>query len=250
MRRYSRRGFLGALGAGAVGSAGLSRGTTAQETPVVEMDDNYFDPVGLHVEPGTTVRFELAAGSHSATAYDDRLPAGATAFDSGTISQGSFEYTFETPGTYDYYCTPHRSIGMVGRIVAGSPGGPAEEGSIPDGEVPDAETIVDRGSVAYGADVDGAGDSDGGRMGPGGPGMMDGPTGGWVGSLLLVGWVLGTLGVGALYWLWSRDRSATADDDSPMATLRTRFARGEIDEETFERRRERLEADEETGDDR
>jgi plastocyanin len=133
MRQFSRRQFLRALGTGAVASTGLAQVASAQETPVVEMGNNYFDPIGLHVEPGTTVRFELAAGAHSATAYSDRIPDGATAFDSGTISQGSFEHTFETPGTYDYYCLPHKSVGMVGRIVVDSPGGPAEGSSIPAG---------------------------------------------------------------------------------------------------------------------
>jgi len=31
---------------------------SAQETPVVKMGNNYFEPIGLHIEPGTTVRFE------------------------------------------------------------------------------------------------------------------------------------------------------------------------------------------------
>jgi plastocyanin len=114
---YSRRQFLGVLGAGAVAGAGLSRPASAQEIPVVEMGNNYFDPIGLHVDPGTTVRFEIAAGGHSATAYEDRIPADASAFDSGVISSGGFEYTFDEPGTYDYFCIPHESVGMVGRVV-------------------------------------------------------------------------------------------------------------------------------------
>ena len=121
MMTYSRRQFLGTLGAGTVATAGLTRTATAQEQPVVRMGNNYFDPIGLHVEPGTTVRFEIAAGAHSATAYENRIPADASTFDSGVISSGGFEYTFEESGTYDYYCIPHRSVGMVGRIVVGSP---------------------------------------------------------------------------------------------------------------------------------
>ena len=37
------------------------------------------------------------------------------------------EYTFEVEGTYDYYSRRHEVIGMVGRIVVGSPGGPGEQ---------------------------------------------------------------------------------------------------------------------------
>ncbi len=97
----------------------------------MKMGNNYFDPIGLHVEPGTTVRFEIAAGAHSATAYENRIPSAASGFDRGIISSGGFEYTFEEPGTYDYYCILHKSVGMAGRIVVGSPGGPAEANPIP-----------------------------------------------------------------------------------------------------------------------
>ena len=38
------------------------------------------------------------------------------AFDSGDLAQGeSFSVTFTTPGTYDYFCTPHPT--MTGQIV-------------------------------------------------------------------------------------------------------------------------------------
>lgn len=242
---YSRRQFLGALGAGTAATAGLARPTGAQETPVVEMGNNYFDPIGLHVEPGTTVRFEIAAGTHSATAYESRIPAAASAFDSGVISSGGFEYTFEEPGTYDYYCIPHKSVGMVGRIVVGSPGGPAEERPIPDGDVPESESIVEQGAIAYGSSTGGDGNSGGGAMGPrmgSGPGMMNGRTGGWFGGLPFVGGVFGMLGLagGLLYWVLSRGDASPESDDSAMETLQRRYARGEIDEAEFQRRRERL----------
>ncbi|WP_435345782.1 plastocyanin/azurin family copper-binding protein [Haloarchaeobius sp. HRN-SO-5] len=245
MTDYSRRQFLGALGAGTVASAGLTQPVAAQETPVVEMGNNYFDPIGLHIEPGTTVRFELAAGAHSATAYENRIPSDASAFDSGTISSGSFEYTFEEPGTYDYYCIPHKSIGMVGRIVVGSLGGPAAESPIPDGDVPESDAIVEQGAIAYGSSTGGDGNSDGGMMGPGmgsGSEMMNGRNGGWGRGLPFVGGALGMLGLvgGLLYWTLGRDDSPPESDGSAMETLQRRYARGEIDDEEFQRRRERL----------
>ncbi len=251
MMNYSRRQFLGALGAGAVATVGLTRSAAAQETPVVEMGNNYFDPIGLYVEPGTTVRFEIEAGTHSATAYPNRIPSGAVAFDSGIISEGSFEYTFETPGTYDYYCIPHKTVGMVGRIVVGTPGGLAEESPIPDGDVPDSETIVEQGAIAYGSTTDRERNTGGGMMGPGmgsgsgmgsGPGMMSGRTGGWSSGLPFVGGALGILGVvgGALYWALRRGDARIESDGSAMRTLQSRYARGEIGEEEFQQRRKRL----------
>lgn len=174
---YGRRQFLGLVGGAAAGAGAAGIGLTgtarAAETRVVSMKNNVFDPVGLYVDPGTTVRFEIASGSHSATAYEQRIPAAADPFDSGVIADGGFEYTFEEPGTYDYYCSPHRAGGMVGRIVVGSPGGPAEDTPIPDGEVPDSETIVAEGTVTDG----GGGRSGHGGMMGGGPGMMGGGPG-------------------------------------------------------------------------
>lgn len=243
-----RRRFLRLLGAGAgVGAGATARvagAAAAQDGQVVAMGNNYFDPIGLHVDLGTTVRFEIAAGSHSATAYADRIPAGAERFDSGTISEGSFEHTFETAGTYDYYCIPHKSLGMVGRIVVGEPGGPAEDGSIPNGDVPDSQTIVERGSVSY-ESFTGSEPGDDGRMGGhGGPGMMNG-TGGV--GLPFVGSALGFLALagGALYWALRGDDEETSGSDAAIATLRRRYERGEIDEAEFRRRRERLEGDRE-----
>ena len=126
---------------------------------VTEGSEYYFDPIGLFVESGETVTFEIQSGSHSATAYKQgtslaevtRIPEGAEAFNSETLSEqgATYEHTFETTGTYDYFCIPHKSLGMVGRIVVGEPGGPAEGSMPPDGDVPESQTIVDQGSVSY-----------------------------------------------------------------------------------------------------
>lgn len=203
-----RRQFVRTLGAGGAAVAGLAGTVEGQGSPAVSMADNYFDPVGLAVEPGTTVRFEVETGSHSATAYEDRIPEGATPFDSGVISAGSFEHTFETPGTYDYYCTPHRSAGMVGRIVVGEPGGPAEGSPIPDGAVPDSETIAAAGSVGVDEFEGGGGRGDRGGHGMGAGGRMRSGGPGWM-LLVPVGFLSALLGLvgGVVYWAGSRGRA-------------------------------------------
>lgn len=201
---YSRRQFLGLLGASTVASVGLSEIADAQESPVISVRNNYFDPIGLYVEPGTTVRFEIEAGSHSATAYVGRIPSGADPFDSGVISDGGFDYTFDEPGTYDYYCIPHQSMGMVGRIVVGEPGGPAEESPIPDGDAPESQVIVEQGTVPIER-----GGGDGETMGSG-SGMMHGGGRRWM-MLVPIGFVTTALGVvgGIAYWFSRRGDSGT-----------------------------------------
>jgi hypothetical protein len=44
-------------------------------------------------------------------------------WDSGMIeggSGGTFSFTFEEPGTYDYFCIPHESMGMIGSVTSGT----------------------------------------------------------------------------------------------------------------------------------
>lgn len=180
----TRRTVLTAIGT-AAGAGSVGAGSSvAQAEPRVEMitdgDAYYFDPIGLSVEPGTTVTFENVAGSHNSVAYTDRIPSGADAWE--TSIGETAEHTFEEPGTYDYYCAPHKTLGMVGRIVVGEPGGPAEGSTPPDGDIPASDTIVSEGAVSYEAFTEGGGS--------GGP------------LLLGAGTLAGMTGLaGVVYWL-------------------------------------------------
>jgi uncharacterized membrane protein len=206
------------------------------------MGNTYFYPIGLHVEPGTTVRFEIQTGSHSAPAYGDRIPTAASPFDSGVLSEGEFEHTFDTPGTYDYYCIPHESMGMVGRIVVGEPGGPAEDDPIPSGAVPASETIVDQGTVLIDEFDDSRGNAGSRMMGSG---MMGGGGPGWM-IFMPIGFIsvlLAAVG-GVVYWASRRGTARALGGDSALATLQEQYARGEIDEDEFHRRRDQLSKEE------
>ncbi|AHG02640.1 copper-binding protein [Halobacterium sp. DL1] len=105
------------------------------ETSTIEMNDELaFAPKQVQVSAGTTVTWEnVGAVAHSVTAYEDEIPDGAAYFasggfdaeqaaneaypDEGSIPEGeTYEHTFETTGTYEYYCIPHEMSGMVGTI--------------------------------------------------------------------------------------------------------------------------------------
>jgi plastocyanin len=91
----------------------------------------WFDPIGLHVEPGRTVRWiNLDAGnSHTVTAYHPtnfdrplRIPAAAEPWNSDYLLPGeTFTVRLTVEGVYDFFCIPHEQAGMVGRIVVGDP---------------------------------------------------------------------------------------------------------------------------------
>lgn len=118
------------------------------------------DPIGIHVEPGTTIRFTSVQASHTATAYHPdngkklRIPEGAESWDSGSVAPGqSYEVTLEVEGVYDYYCAPHEHLGHVGRIIVGDPdASPAVDASDLPGSAPDAmptvAAIVENGIVS------------------------------------------------------------------------------------------------------
>ncbi len=91
----------------------------------------WFDPVGILIRPGQTIRWinRDPGNSHTATAYHPanfdrprRMPDGVKPWNSDyLLPDETFSVTFRHPGIYDYYCVPHEHAGMVGRIVVGSP---------------------------------------------------------------------------------------------------------------------------------
>jgi plastocyanin len=98
----------------------------------------YFDPLGVYIQKGQKVRWESTKWGGTVTAFHPsnhnhelRIPENAKPFDSGVLAEGgfmnTFEWTFEVEGTYDYFSFNHEITGMVGRIVVGTPGGPAEK---------------------------------------------------------------------------------------------------------------------------
>ena len=167
----TRRQLVQAALVGAGGLALYSSGLSADAVIDIEMRGTprgtsvWFDPVGLHIEPGQTVRWINAdsGNSHTATAYHPandgrplRVPEGAEAWDSGYLLPAeSFSLTLNQEGVYDYVCIPHEMAGMVGRIVVGRPDRDPDEGDssavLPEGALatfPSVEEIMRNGVVA------------------------------------------------------------------------------------------------------
>ena len=93
----------------------------------------WFDPIGVLVDPGTTIRWVIKQNVHTVAAYHPgnnnhslRIPVTARPWDSGyLVNPGDhYEVTLRVPGVYDYYCAPHEHGGMVGRIIVGEASGP------------------------------------------------------------------------------------------------------------------------------
>ncbi len=133
------------LGGCAIATSAGSRVVLARLATTIETRGSprgeriWYDPIGIAVSPGTTIRFinRDPGNSHTATAYHPanydrrrRIPAEAAPWDSDFLLPDEyFEITLTALGVYDYYCLPHEMATMVGRIVVGLPDRTGWEGS-------------------------------------------------------------------------------------------------------------------------
>jgi plastocyanin len=76
-----------------------------------------FSPSSVTIHPGDTVRWTWGASFHSSTSGVPGAPNGI--WDSGILNQGAtFSHTFNSTGTFPYYCIPHGGCcGMVGTVM-------------------------------------------------------------------------------------------------------------------------------------
>jgi len=125
-----------ALAGTIAGCGGSAAPTNEDGDPVVTMtDDLAFEPDRVSVSVGDTVVWENPETvDHSVTAFEDQLPDGAAYFASGgfdsedrareryrtgAVEQGeTYEHTFETAGSFPYFCIPHE-YSMRGTVVVG-----------------------------------------------------------------------------------------------------------------------------------
>jgi plastocyanin len=112
----------------------------AQQNQRVYIQDFYFSPASINIEPGTTVTWvNQGQAPHTAT------HTGGT-FDSGTLQPGqSYSYTFNRAGTYAYYCQIHPN--MTGTIVVDGGGAAYFAGSATASPTATASALVATGGA-------------------------------------------------------------------------------------------------------
>jgi plastocyanin len=94
----------------------------AQATKWIVNVQNYsFSPSNLpNVIVGDTIRWVWVSGSHTTTSTT--IPAGAASWDHPiTSGNPTYEYRVTVAGNYNYKCTPHAGMGMVGSFTATGP---------------------------------------------------------------------------------------------------------------------------------
>jgi plastocyanin len=113
--------------AGAGGATTKPAGGAAQTVTVNMTDANQFQPATITIPRGSTVNWSNTSqtvhsvtddASKAATASDAVLPSGAQPWDSGFLNPAAtFSRTFDTPGSYTYFCIPHEALGMIAKIT-------------------------------------------------------------------------------------------------------------------------------------
>lgn len=115
VRAGAATGALAVLGAGAC-SEHVDGPTGPDDGDVVEITiENFrFASAELRVPAGTTVRWR-----NTTSTFHTVTPNGHTAWTEWqTAGSGeTFEVRFDQPGSYPYYCVPHRSLGMTGTVI-------------------------------------------------------------------------------------------------------------------------------------
>jgi len=99
----------------------FSAGNSFAIKHIINVQNFSFSPSNItDVEVGDTIMWVWVSGTHTTTSTT--IPLGATAWNSPiTSAVPSFEYKVTIAGVYNYKCTPHASMGMVGAFTATAP---------------------------------------------------------------------------------------------------------------------------------
>ena len=71
----------------------------------------------VRIDVGDTVFWKSTNPGHNVEFIKGAVPKGVEKFK--TKFSKDAEYTFTVPGIYAYWCTPHKSMGMIGFVVVG-----------------------------------------------------------------------------------------------------------------------------------
>jgi plastocyanin len=99
----------------------FSLSLNAQTTHNVSVTNYVFTPSQLTITVGDKVIWTNSQGSHNVNGTQTTFPSNPESFGNAVSSGWTYEYTFNTAGTYDYRCNPHAGMGMTGKIIVNPP---------------------------------------------------------------------------------------------------------------------------------
>lgn len=99
----------------------LNHGLQAQTTHIVNVTNNSFTPEVITISVGDEVSWTNTEGFHNVNGTKGTFPGNPESFGNNTGTGWTYNYVFNTPGTYDYQCDPHFGLGMVGQVIVEAP---------------------------------------------------------------------------------------------------------------------------------
>jgi plastocyanin len=106
-----------AIAAASPATPTVSVSSAAKQVVQVQAFDDFFRPENITVTVGTRIDW-INVGKKKHTVTNDTL------FDSDLLVGQTFSFTFDKPGTYQYYCVVHSESptdGMVGTVTVVNP---------------------------------------------------------------------------------------------------------------------------------
>jgi plastocyanin len=115
------------------------------ETKTVSIKDFVFDPKTISINVGDTITWTNDGAAPHTVSADD------ASFDSGNLDKGAtFSRTFDTAGTFAYFCKYHGSKGgvsMAGSVAVAAPAAAAPAMAEPSGTVDAADQAIANGGI-------------------------------------------------------------------------------------------------------
>ena len=85
-----------------------------------KLDNDYivFSKKIVYIDSGDTIFWKATDKGHNVEFIKGAVPNSVEAFKS-KLNQDT-EYKFSIPGIYAYWCTPHKTMGMIGFVIVGN----------------------------------------------------------------------------------------------------------------------------------
>lgn len=92
-------------------------GVEGQASHEVDVSNYEFNPAEITIQAGDEVTWTNSEGSHNVNGAQSLFPSNPESFGNEVGTGWVYSHVFTMPGTYDYQCDPHASLGMTGRVI-------------------------------------------------------------------------------------------------------------------------------------
>ena len=96
----------------------IAADTTIEMLNKLDKEYMVFSEKVIYIDSGDTVFWKATDKGHNVEFVRGAVPTGVKAFKSKL--NVDTEYKFSIPGIYAYWCTPHKTMGMIGFVVVGN----------------------------------------------------------------------------------------------------------------------------------